>query len=294
MLKLSLTQFSGVPAQWTPFWDSFSSTIDQHEGLADVDKLKYLMSSLSGEAANSIAGLSITNQNYEEAVEILQHRYGDRQFAISQHLDTLVDLPKIDSADDLRKLRTLFNKTEAVVRTLTGIGESMESYRTLLTPIIMKKIPTDLPLMLSQELSDEWDLQGVLKAFGKELNLREKCTFATIGGSKTSKQSAAANSNRSYWNQQNQPQPTTSATLVVNNGQTKPSFNQVPNCLFCGLQHYSSSCTIVTDPNIRKKILQEKRKCFVCLKGGHISKNCHSWKMLSLQRKTPCGCVWIK
>ena len=147
MPKLSLTQFSGDPAQWTPFWESFSSTIDQHEGLADVDKLKYLKSSLSGEAANSIAGLSITNQNYKEAVEILQHRYGDRQFAISQHLDTLVDLPKIDSADDLRKLRTLFDKKEAVVRTLTGIGVSMESYGTLLTPIIMKKIPTDLRLM---------------------------------------------------------------------------------------------------------------------------------------------------
>ena len=65
----------------------------------------------SGEAANSIAGLSITNQNYKGAVEILQYRYGDRQSAISWRLDTLVDLLKIDSADDFSRLWTLFNKT---------------------------------------------------------------------------------------------------------------------------------------------------------------------------------------
>ena len=37
--KPSPTQVPGDPAQWTPFWDSFSSIIDQHEALSVVYKL---------------------------------------------------------------------------------------------------------------------------------------------------------------------------------------------------------------------------------------------------------------
>ena len=35
--KLVLPRFSGNPAKWTPFWDSFSSAIDENADLNDMD-----------------------------------------------------------------------------------------------------------------------------------------------------------------------------------------------------------------------------------------------------------------
>ena len=51
---------------------------------------------------------------------------------------------------------------------------------------------------------------------------------------------------------------------------------QVPSCLFCSSRHFSASCTKVTEPDAWKRILQELRRCFVCLKSGHIGRDCNS------------------
>ena len=127
--------------------------------------------------------------------------------------------------------------------------------------------------MLSRKLSNEWDLNGLLKALGEELALREKCALASSESASGSTKSRP-NVNRGQFGNS---QPSTSATLMVNNEkQGGRNYNGVPFCLFCGNKHYSSSCMTVTDPNTRKKIIREKKRCFVCLRGGHISRDCRS------------------
>ena len=37
---------------------------------------------------------------------------------------------------------------------------------------------------------------------------------------------------------------------------------------------FSASCTIVTDPEERRKILRRKARCFLCLRSGHVSRDC--------------------
>ena len=204
---------------------------------------------------------------------MLENRFGDKQTIISRHIDVLTELPKITSNEDLQQLRRLYDKTECTVRSLRGIGITTEHYSVFLTPIIMKKIPPELRLLLSRKLSNEWDLNGLLKALGEELALREKCAFASSeSASGTTK--SKPNVNRGLFGNS---QPSTSATLMVNNEkQGGRNYSGVPFCLFCGNKHYSSSCMTVTDPNARKKIIREKRRCFVCLRGGHISRDCRS------------------
>ena len=74
--KLTLRSFSGDLTQWFTFWDSFS-----------VDKFNYLKSLLSGTALEAIQGLTLTDANYNEAVTILQKRFGNRQQIIDKHMD---------------------------------------------------------------------------------------------------------------------------------------------------------------------------------------------------------------
>ena len=267
--KLSLTIFDGNPTQWITFWDSFQSTIHEHPDLSNVDKLKYLQKSLVGDAAHTIAGLQITHENYDEAIQLLEKRFGNKQIIISRHIESIMDLPKIISNEDLRGLRSLYDKMESATRSLKSIGVSSDSYSAVLSPVIMSKLPQELRLLISRKLEDEWDVIGLLEQLGEELTLREKCSLATIADTHRSKEPRGDTRNLAF----RRPQPTV-ATLITENNQPENRF--IPNCLFCGQKHYSASCSIVTDPDARRKLLQEKRKCFVCLKSGHNSRSCTS------------------
>ena len=81
--KLPLLTFNGNPTEWNTFWDGFKVSIDQHSGLANVEKLKYLRGSLTGVAAETISGLQVTSDNYDEALTLLGKRFGTKKLVIS-------------------------------------------------------------------------------------------------------------------------------------------------------------------------------------------------------------------
>ena len=47
--------------------------------LSNIEKFNYLKGKLTGAALNAIAGLSLSNENYEVAVSILQDRFRKKQ-----------------------------------------------------------------------------------------------------------------------------------------------------------------------------------------------------------------------
>ena len=51
---------------------------------------------------------------------------------------------------------------------------------TFLTPVIMAKIPQELRLILSRGMSDEWDLDTVMKSFAEELQILERCALGPV------------------------------------------------------------------------------------------------------------------
>ena len=273
--KLSLATFNGDPTNWTSFWDSFKSTIGDHRGLSKIDKLKYLVNSLTGVAAQTLTGLQISNDSYDEAIELLEKRFGNKQVIITSFMDSLRELPKISSSDDIRELRILYDKTEAAVRSLKSVGVSCESYGTVLSRDIMSKLPQDIRLTITRNLEDEWDLQGLIKNLGDELSLRERCALAPVTSTTTPRPTPPR---AGYFNHNaaGPKQSSTTSTLLLENGASHGSNQVLPNCLFCGYKHFSASCKTVSDPTARKKILREKRRCFVCLKGNHLSRQCAS------------------
>ena len=63
--------------------------------------------------------------------------------------------------------------------------------------------------------------------------------------------------------------PPTAAALMTSN--VGPA-----HCAFCEQKHVSSSCTVVTDVSARKEALRKAGRCYVCLRKGHISRDCRS------------------
>ena len=60
------------------FWDSFESAIDRNTGLSEIDKFNYLKSLLEKSATETISGLTLTADNYKEAIYILKKRFGNK------------------------------------------------------------------------------------------------------------------------------------------------------------------------------------------------------------------------
>ena len=270
--KLQLPTFNGNPLEWVTFWDSFQSAIGLDDELNDVDKFKYLRSYLGGAAYTAIEGLPISNGNYKEVVNILQKRFGSKQVIISNFMNTIMKLPIVSSFEDLKSLRSLYDKTETVVRGLRSIGTEPSSYGTFITPVLMAKIPEELRVTISRNLSDDegsWDLEEVLDLFGKEVQLREKCVVSNESRGVSSSSSWRKPNAREFMSSR-QHQPSTVSALYANQGGLK--------CFFCDGSHVASKCTSITNPQTKMNILREKGRCFLCFKTGHVASFCPTGK----------------
>ena len=71
--------------------------------LEDITKFTYLKSFLRGPALSSIQGLTLTSENYKDAVEILRERYGNKQLLINTHMETLLNTKPVTSVRDIKK-----------------------------------------------------------------------------------------------------------------------------------------------------------------------------------------------
>lgn len=137
--KISLPRFSGNLMRWTSFWDSYHSAIHTNGQLSDVDKFNYLRSLLDQTAYDAIAGLSLTTANYQEAVEVLKKRFGNRQLIISKHMESLLSINAISSDHQLRYLRRLYDQSEANIRSLKALGVEPETYGAMLSSVLLTK-----------------------------------------------------------------------------------------------------------------------------------------------------------
>jgi hypothetical protein len=152
--KLNLPCFKGDITEWTTFWDLYSVAVHTNTSLSPIEKFTYLRTLLSHTAAEAISGLTLSAANYDEAVEILQSRFGNKEKIIAKHMEALLDL---DSSSN--NLRTLYDKVESHTRELKALGVPEEAYNCLLPSLIMKKLPKELALSLSRKIAeDDWNL----------------------------------------------------------------------------------------------------------------------------------------
>eukprot|EP00112_Aurelia_sp_Birch-Aquarium-sp1_P011662 Seg2451.3 transcript_id=Seg2451.3/GoldUCD/mRNA.D3Y31 product="hypothetical protein" protein_id=Seg2451.3/GoldUCD/D3Y31 len=66
----------------------------------------------------------------------------------------------------------------------------------------------------------------------------------------------------------------TAATLYADTGKSKTSIF----CVYCNGSHFFASCEHMKDINLRRDILKQKGRCFVCLRQGHRMRECTSNK----------------
>ena len=102
--KLSIKKFGGDLTKWTTFWDAFDAAIHSNPHLTNIERFNYLNNLLESTAADAVAGLSLTDANYIEAVAILKKRFGNVQLIVNGHVDALLRLTAVTSHHDVKGL----------------------------------------------------------------------------------------------------------------------------------------------------------------------------------------------
>ena len=180
---MEIRQFSGDPTKWQTFYDLLKTSV-QTLSLSDVHKFIYLFGYLVGDTLGAISGLAPTSQNYTQALELLEKRFGNPQLIIS-HINTLVKLPAVREQDGFHGLRTFYDQINSHVRSLSTLGVASEHYGPRLSSIILEKGPPEIKLLITRNMNkDIWDLTQMLRSFNQELKERETClSSAPVGKS---------------------------------------------------------------------------------------------------------------
>ena len=165
--KLEIKKFSGKVQDWSEFWDSFKSAIDNDPDLANIDKFKYLSSFLEEMPRRVIAGLSLTEANYSSAVEILKERYAKPTVIKRAHINELVNMQPVFNERSQVRLNNFYDDVETHFRGLKALDVDQDTYSSIVVPVLMDKLPESIRLnMIRFGEGDhlEWDLEEMLEA----------------------------------------------------------------------------------------------------------------------------------
>ena len=115
--EAKLVTFKGNFDEWETFWSSFRTSVDVQDDLEKATKFIYLVQSLEGEPKEMIIGLSITDDNYTVAIQILKDRYADASRQTHVLLQKFHSLPPPQhNPKDLRNFLTEYRKVKTQLR----------------------------------------------------------------------------------------------------------------------------------------------------------------------------------
>ena len=254
--------FDGDPKKYRTFRDLFDVAVKNRADLTNVERFTYLQSFLKGEAATAIEGLAITDGNFDDALEILENRFGNKQLIVNSHMEALVGVPGVHDADDAKALRELYDKIEIQLRSLKVLDVDPETHGLLVIPVLKRKLPSEINLLLSRKFDsseDLWKIEDMMKELKREVEARERSSIdQRVHGGKD--------------NDKKKPKGPTTVGGFLAAGKL--------SCPYCEKPHYPDKCQTVTDPRRRKEILVQKKRCFLCTKAGHsASSGCQAKRM---------------
>ena len=113
------------------------------------------------DSANTvISGLTLTSENYKEAIDLLRQQYSNPQVLTSAHMKRFVSLNNVKSVHDVKGLRILSETVESSIRNLKTLKVDVNSYGSLLVPLLKAKLPKELSLLIAQNFKDDvWPLE---------------------------------------------------------------------------------------------------------------------------------------
>ncbi|XP_057305140.1 uncharacterized protein LOC130642082 [Hydractinia symbiolongicarpus] len=267
--KLELRKFDGDVLKWREFWDTYESTIHNNPGLQDVDKFKYLKCHLSGPASDLIAGIDITNTNYDIAIKLLEKRYSRNHVMREAHYSKLITLQS--PTYKTTSLRAFHDEAEKHVRALESLGTNVNTPELLY--ILKSKLPRSILERLQQQKDNnkEWTMELFRKELQNYVAMKEDTEYQLQLSKPPSEEEPHRKHNNNFY--RGDLSISTGHSLLSNGRRNNRRKN---TCIFCEETHWSDECPKYTTISARKEII--KGRCFSCFSPNHQSKECKKMK----------------
>ncbi|XP_077548532.1 uncharacterized protein LOC144161808 [Haemaphysalis longicornis] len=94
-----------------------------------------------------------TSECYDDAIDILQQRFGNQAALIQDHIDSLMNLTPVSSPRNVRALRRMYDNVQAHLRGLKALGVGEESYCAMLYLGLLRALPSDLSLDYNRKVT---------------------------------------------------------------------------------------------------------------------------------------------
>lgn len=262
---IDLPRFDGKYENWMWYKSDFATLIGNEATLSNVHKLCYLKQSLSDRAANVIAGVRITDENYALAWQLLEEVYGNESFLVMRHCNLLLSTPPVES-ESTDSLQTFVNHVRWHLRSLALLNEPVTTWDVPILELMLSKLPIDTRIAFETANNDDErstieDLMKFLIQRAQTLDLYTR-VYELPASPKTSKK--CSRNKRSSRRMPDQPSRSgfvgTACVICNDSGHTIYRCEQ-----FCRLSAHD-----------RTRAVQEEDLCMNCLKPGHAVQDCRS------------------
>ena len=265
--KLALPKFNGEPLEYRPFIEKFSADVHSRDDLEPVQKFSYLKGCLCKNVLDLIEGLPLTGANYDEALQLLEKRFGNPSKLIALYASKLIEVKSASYSE--HAVRTLIDSFRINYRQLKGLLDEVYGkdenkpnpdvplQDMLLCPLLTSKLPAEIKL--------EWD---------RRVDAKYKFDLETLFNFIEDELSFLAS---------RVPKNAVDVPFKPRGPALSATFNSAAHesslCSCCGLSYHSPfKCEtfISLSPEERRNLTQRKTLCMNCLRGGHRARDCLS------------------
>ena len=138
--------------------------------LSPIEKFTYLRRKLEGEALEAISGLSLSSGNYQEAINILQERFGNQQAIVNAHYVQLIEIPT--ARNNTMSLISLTDKIKTHLRSLIVLKQDTTH---IFVTMITSKLPKDVVIQLEIQKgkTKKWTVDNLIEMSENYVTARE-------------------------------------------------------------------------------------------------------------------------
>ncbi|XP_037921349.1 uncharacterized protein LOC119658153 [Hermetia illucens] len=263
-----------------PRQERFRVAVHDRTDLTGADKFNYLSNHLVGKAADTIAGFTPTNANYDSTVSLLLEQYGNVDKLVDHTMQQLMNLFRINSRHDVTKLRKLYTDIRAHTRSLTALNVPSSQYSIMLRSLILHCLPHDLVIDFHRLHPSKQDKAA--------RSIEDENTSLSVGISEHSscggdqlndilsfiKEEISSLEMAELTNDRR-----TRTTKLANTCKMAAGLLTTTNiaefcCFYKSNSHLTGNCKTTLSLAEKKTILKSMGYCFKCTKKGHNAKRC--------------------
>ena len=277
-----IPKFNGDPKTYLQWWEAFKECVHKLK-ISRARKCYHLVGSLEGEAKRAIAGFSPTAANYPLILARIQSKWGDNQVLAAQLNHELLQLEP--PSNNVSSLDQFSDEIERILGQLLEVRPEEGVDNDAISTVIKTKLPAPVREALAVkeiESGEYWNTSTLREKLQAYIKVRK--LVKGVGesqpklGNAPNQQQSSSKSRDSRRDRRNRDKPALDTRTFAAVARGEPAKKVYP-CLFCDSnEHISSKCPQYPAVDQRRRRLNDKKVCMICLRADHTTLDCTSGK----------------